>query len=770
NSFTVIVREVNVAPVLPLIPAQTVNELTLLTVTNTATESNIHVTLGYTLMNPPSGMNIDTNGIITWTPSQGQSPGTNLITMVVTNTDPYDLVNPHLNATNSFTVVVQEVNVAPVLPVVPTQTVNELTLLTVTNTATESNIHATLGYTLVNPPSGMNIDTNGIVTWTPSQSQSPGTNLITTVVTNTDPYDLVNPHLNATNRFTVVVQEVNVAPVLPVIATQMVNELTLLTVTNTASESNIHASLGYTLVNPPSGMNIDGNGIVTWTPSQSQSPGTNLITTVVTNTDPYDLVNPHLSATNSFTVIVQEVNVAPVLPLIATQTVNELTLLTVTNTAAEANLHSSLAYTLMNPPSGASIDTNGVITWTPGEAQGPGTNTITTIVVNSNRWAVNAQQLSATNSFTVVVNEVNVPPVLPVQADRTLAGLQPLVVTNTATDSDIPANTLTYTLLTAPANALIDTNGIITWTPAVAQVPSTNLFTTVVTDYNPWAINAQHLSATNSFTVVVNPVHNGPDLPLSNNVFMVQVLQTLVATNTAIDTDVPLTTLNYQLTAAPTNAVIDTNGVITWTPSASQVLTTNEIRTRVTDSGAPPMWREKSFWVVVLPIHNGPALPVQTNRTIAAAGMLIVTNTASSSDMPLLPLTYTLAAGPTNASIDGNGVITWTPVPGQAPSTNIFKTVVMDNGTPPLSATNSFVVMVTAPLPVLQSVTLSNNVARITWSAAAGLHYRLQFKARLDDAAWHDLTPDITSPGTTATANDPVAGVTQRFYRVLLLP
>src|SRR5208283_4584954 len=137
------------------------------------------------------------------------------------------------------------------------------TLLTVTNTASETNLHATLGYTLVNPPAGAAIDTNGVITWTPSQNQSPSTNILTTVVTNTDLYDLVNPHLSATNSFTVVVREVNVAPVLPVIPDQTINELTLLTVTNTASESDIHATLGYALVNPPVGAAIDGSGIIT---------------------------------------------------------------------------------------------------------------------------------------------------------------------------------------------------------------------------------------------------------------------------------------------------------------------------------------------------------------------------------------------------------------------------------------------------------------------------------------------------------------------------
>jgi len=85
--------------------------------------------------------------------------------------------------------------------------------LTVTNTATDSDQHATiLGYGLISPPAGMTINANGIITWTPAQNQSPSTNTITTVVTNSDAFDLVNPRLTATNNFTVIVKEVNVAP------------------------------------------------------------------------------------------------------------------------------------------------------------------------------------------------------------------------------------------------------------------------------------------------------------------------------------------------------------------------------------------------------------------------------------------------------------------------------------------------------------------------------------------------------------------------------
>src|ERR1019366_8506887 len=268
---------------------------------------------GYGLLTPPAGMTISTNGIIAWTPAQTNSPSTNLITTVVTNTDSFDRVNPHLTATNTFTVIVREVNVAPTLSNIATQTVNELSLLMVTNPASEFNIHATTtGYGLLNPPAGMTISTNGIIAWTPAQTNSPSTNLITTVVTNTDSFDLVNPHLTATNTFTVIVREVNFAPTLPNITRMTINALALLTVTNTATETNVHATLGYMLVNPPNGASIDTRGIITWTPSRPQGPGTKTITTVVTNTDAFDPINPHLSATNSFVVIVYAPTLAPI--------------------------------------------------------------------------------------------------------------------------------------------------------------------------------------------------------------------------------------------------------------------------------------------------------------------------------------------------------------------------------------------------------------------------------------------------------------------------
>jgi hypothetical protein len=95
--------------------------------------------------------------------------------------------------------------------------------------------------------------------------------------------------------------------------------------------------------------------------------------------------------------------------------------------------------------------------------------------------------------------------------------------------------------------------------------------------------------------------------------------------------------------------------------------------------------------------NNPPVLPLQTDRTIPQFAALTVTNTASDADSPPGTLSYQLTAKPSGASIDGSGIILWTPGTGQAPSTNVFTTVVTDSGSPPMSATNSFNVFVTAP-------------------------------------------------------------------------
>src|SRR5206468_2362947 len=123
------------------------------------------------------------------------------------------------------------------------------------------------------------------------------------------------------------------------------------------------------------------------------------------------------------------------------QTIDELATLSVSASATDSDIPTNtLTFSLVSPLGGMTINTaTGAISWTPGEAQGPSTNTITVLVTDNG-----TPPLSATNTFTVTVNEVNSAPVLTVPANQTINELSTLSVSASATDSDIPANTLTF--------------------------------------------------------------------------------------------------------------------------------------------------------------------------------------------------------------------------------------------------------------------------------------------------------------------------------------
>jgi hypothetical protein len=288
----------------------------------------------------------------------------------------------------------QVLNARPTLNPVPTQTVNEQTQLVVTNTATDPDQPPqTLVFSLVSGPSGMTINsTNGILTWTPSTTNSPSTNNVTVAVT-----DNGVPPLSATNSFLVIVEEVNIAPTLPAVSATSVDVLATLVVTNTATESNPHATtIGYALVSPPAGVAISTNGIITWTPTQSEGPSTNTLTTVVTNNDPFDQVHPNLKATNNFKVIV----FAPSMAAINNMTVNPGQTVSFTPSATDNDATRKLTYSIVNGPAGATINTNtGLFAWRPPVASANSTNGVQ-LEVTANQTPVD----SVSRTFHIIVN------------------------------------------------------------------------------------------------------------------------------------------------------------------------------------------------------------------------------------------------------------------------------------------------------------------------------------------------------------------------------
>src|SRR5436189_5054822 len=91
------------------------------------------------LVSSPAGMAIKpATGAISWTPTEAQGPSTNIVSVSVT-----DNGVPALSVTNTFTVTVNEVNLAPVLTVPADQTMAEQTTLNVSASAIDEDGRAT---------------------------------------------------------------------------------------------------------------------------------------------------------------------------------------------------------------------------------------------------------------------------------------------------------------------------------------------------------------------------------------------------------------------------------------------------------------------------------------------------------------------------------------------------------------------------------------------------------------------------------------------------
>jgi hypothetical protein len=157
-----------------------------------------------------------------------------------------------------------------------------------------------------------------------------------------------------------------------------------------------------------------------------------------------------------------------------------------------------------------------------------------------------------------------------------------------------------------------------------------------------------------------------------------------------------------------------------------------------------------------------------SNRTINAGVNLFVTNLATDGDAGQT-LTYTLPVKPTNATIGAvSGVLNWRPLVSQANSTNPFTVVVTDNGSPNLSATQNFSVVVNPlALPGIAASPVAAGQMGFSVSGQAGPDYAVQGSSNLLD--WNTLF--ITNPATMPFNWSTNIGVLPaQYYRIKVGP
>jgi glucuronoarabinoxylan endo-1,4-beta-xylanase len=238
----------------------------------------------------------------------------------------------------------------------------------------------------------------------------------------------------------------------------------------------------------------------------------------------------------------------------------------------------------------------------------------------------------------------------------------------------------------------------------------------------------------------------------------------IVVVNTSASTDVQQTFNLTNFTAASVTPWI-TSASLSLAPQAPVNLTNSSFTYTVPAMSVVTFVGQGT----VGPVNTSPTIGAVPDQTVDVGVTLLVTNTASDSDVPAQTLTFGAAnTFPAAAAVSSNGLFSWRPLVSQANTTNMIQIQVTDSGSPPLSATNSFNVVVNAVTnPVIGPVNLSAGQVSLTVNGPQGPDYTLW--SSTDLVSWQSLfttnSPSIPFTLTDTNSTDP-----QRFYKFQIGP
>ncbi|MES9854114.1 MAG: putative Ig domain-containing protein [Candidatus Thiodiazotropha sp. L084R] len=212
------------------------------------------LSVSYNLQNAPDGMTIDSAGNIRWQPSISDI-GTYVVNAIATAGDK--------TANTPFNVVVRQENEAPIADQIPTQSIHARRLFEYPVQATDSN-NDLLNYRLATgSPQGLTIDAQGLLRWTPADSQE-GSHATSVIIEDGFGGQTLAP-LNLE-----VVPFSNSMPVLngPFPSRSVVGFLYGFNLNAIDPDGD---PLTYSLLHTtPDGVTVDSQGTVRWTPTEEQ--------------------------------------------------------------------------------------------------------------------------------------------------------------------------------------------------------------------------------------------------------------------------------------------------------------------------------------------------------------------------------------------------------------------------------------------------------------------------------------------------------------------
>ena len=169
------------------------------------------------------------------------------------------------------------------------------------------------------------------------------------------------------------------------------------------------------------------------------------------------------------------------------------------------------------------------------------------------------------------------------------------------------------------------------------------------------------------------------------------------------------------------------------------------------------------------PVITPPSLAAIGDQTVNVGQNLDIAVTATDTNRPQPILSFNLLSGPTNASLaqidNSDATFNWRPLVTQAGTTNSISLSVADNSLPPLSATQTFNVIVN-PLtpPLLSALTISNGQFAFEVNGQTGPDYAVQSSTNLINWNTVFITNSPAMPFRWMDTNN--ASLFSCFYRI----
>ncbi|MFB2730100.1 Ig-like domain-containing protein, partial [Shewanella mangrovisoli] len=342
--------------------------------------------------------------------------------------------------------------------------------------------------------------------------------------------------LTADQSFTIVVANVNDAPSISSTALTSATQDAAYSYTLVATDSDVGDSLTLSAVTLPSWLNFNAaTGVLSGTPTNA-NVGSHAVLLRATDGD-------GLTADQSFTIVVANVNDAPTISSTAITSATQDAAYSYTLVATDSDVGDSLTLSAVTLPSWLSFNAaTGVLSGTPTNAN-VGSHAVLL-------RATDVDGLTADQSFTIVVANVNDAPTISSMAITSATQDAAYSYTLVATDSDVGDN-LTLSAVTLPSWLSFNAaTGVLSGTPSNANVGSH----TVVLR----ATDGDGLTADQSFTIVVANVNDAPIA--TNQTVTLEEDSSLMITLAAEDADND--PLNYEITAQPASGTLEQHGSV----------------------------------------------------------------------------------------------------------------------------------------------------------------------------------------------------------------